>query len=145
MAEKKQLKNPLPGIVKYFKEVKSELKKVSWPSLKQIQNNTIIVLVCILIIGAFIWVLDFTFQQSFGRVINYYQADSQAAPPDYNDYGNPGDYDAGNGGGVTVDENGYLIDENGELVLGEDGEPIFVDMNASADTDGEPEADGDEQ
>ncbi len=43
----------------YFKEVKSELKKVVWPSFKQVKNNTLIVIICVLLIGAFIWVLDF--------------------------------------------------------------------------------------
>ena len=43
----------------YFKEVKSELKKVVWPSFKQVKNNTLVVIACVLIIGAFIWALDF--------------------------------------------------------------------------------------
>ncbi len=45
-------------ILNYFKEVKSELKKVVWPSFKQVKNNTLIVIICVLIIGAFIWILD---------------------------------------------------------------------------------------
>lgn len=45
-------------ILNYFKEVKSELKKVVWPSFKQVKNNTFIVIACVLIIGAFIWILD---------------------------------------------------------------------------------------
>lgn len=45
-------------VLNYFKEVKSELKKVVWPSFKQVKNNTLIVIVCVLIIGAFIWILD---------------------------------------------------------------------------------------
>ena len=40
------------------REMKSELKKVVWPSRKQMVNNTIIVLVCILIVGACIWIFD---------------------------------------------------------------------------------------
>lgn len=45
-------------ILNYFKEVKGELKKVVWPSFKQVKNNTLIVIACVLIIGAFIWILD---------------------------------------------------------------------------------------
>lgn len=56
-------------VLNYFKEVKSELKKVVWPSFKQIKNNTLIVIACVLIIGAFIWILDAVFDISLGRII----------------------------------------------------------------------------
>lgn len=45
-------------VLNYFKEVKNELKKVVWPSFKQVKNNTLVVIACVLVIGAFIWVLD---------------------------------------------------------------------------------------
>ena len=45
-------------IRKYFRDTKSELKKVSYPSLKQVRNNTIIVLLCVLIVGIFVWIFD---------------------------------------------------------------------------------------
>lgn len=57
-------------ILNYFKEVKSELKKVVWPSFKQVKNNTLIVIACVLIIGAFIWILDALFATSLGRVVD---------------------------------------------------------------------------
>ena len=51
-----------PGVFarfsKWLRELKSELKKVQWPSKKQTINNTLIVIACVLIIGAFIWVFD---------------------------------------------------------------------------------------
>lgn len=46
-------------IVRYFKDYKSEIKKIVWPGWKDIAKNTFIVLVICLIIGAFIWVVDF--------------------------------------------------------------------------------------
>ena len=58
----------------FFKEVKSELKKVTWPSFKQVKNNTLIVIACVLIIGAFIWILDAIFGLSLGKVIEKMQA-----------------------------------------------------------------------
>jgi preprotein translocase subunit SecE len=47
------------NLVKFFKEVRSELKKVIWPSRTQLRNNTFTVLACCLIVGAIIWVVDF--------------------------------------------------------------------------------------
>ena len=38
--------------------MRSELKKVVWPTKSQIVNNVIIVLVCCLIVGACIWIFD---------------------------------------------------------------------------------------
>lgn len=43
---------------KFFRELKSELKKVVWPTKSQIINNTLIVLLCVLVVGIFIWVFD---------------------------------------------------------------------------------------
>ena len=43
---------------KYFRELRSELKKVSWPTPKQVLKNTLVVLLCVLVVGIFIWVFD---------------------------------------------------------------------------------------
>lgn len=51
-------------IVKFFKEVKSEMKKVVWPSKKQVIKNTLIVIAAVVLIGVVIWALDLLF--SFG-------------------------------------------------------------------------------
>lgn len=53
--EKKKRKNP---IVKWFREMKSELKKVVWPTRKQITNNTLIVLVIVAISSVVVWAVD---------------------------------------------------------------------------------------
>ena len=46
------------AICRYFRELRSELKKVVWPTPKQVLKNTLIVAACIVAIGVFIWVLD---------------------------------------------------------------------------------------
>ncbi len=45
-------------IKKFFRELKSELKKVVWTSKDQLINNTLIVLLCVLVVGVFIWIFD---------------------------------------------------------------------------------------
>jgi len=47
------------NIVRFFKEIRTELKKVIWPTREQLVNNTITVLLATLVIGAIIWVVDF--------------------------------------------------------------------------------------
>ena len=46
-------------ICKFFRELKSELKKVSWPTAKQVAKNTLIVVVSVIVLGVFIWLFDF--------------------------------------------------------------------------------------
>jgi len=45
-------------IVRWLREMRSELKKVQWPTWKQVLKNTGIVLLCVVVIGVFIWVFD---------------------------------------------------------------------------------------
>lgn len=45
-------------ISKWFREMRSELKKVVWPSKKQVLQNTLVVLLCVLAVGVFIWIFD---------------------------------------------------------------------------------------
>ena len=42
----------------WFREMKSELKKVVWPNKKTVLKNTGTVLLCSLVIGACIWIFD---------------------------------------------------------------------------------------
>lgn len=46
------------GIVKFFKDLKGEIKKVVWPSKKKVINNTAVVLVAMCVCGIVIWGID---------------------------------------------------------------------------------------
>lgn len=46
------------NLVRFFKEVRSELKKVIWPSREQLINNTVTVLLSCIVIGGIIWIAD---------------------------------------------------------------------------------------
>ena len=45
-------------ICKYFRELKSELKKVVWSTPKQVLKNALVVVGCVLVVGVFIWLFD---------------------------------------------------------------------------------------
>ena len=55
-AAKKEIKKS------FFKEFKAELKRVSWPTPKQLVNNTIAVISIVLIVCAIVFVLDVIFE-----------------------------------------------------------------------------------
>ena len=62
MAEVKKenwFKRTCGRIARYFRELRSELKKVVWSSPKQVLKSTLIVLACVIIVGIFIWMFDF--------------------------------------------------------------------------------------
>ena len=46
----------------FFKDFKAELKKVVWPTPKQLVNNTVAVITIVLITAAIVFVLDLTFE-----------------------------------------------------------------------------------
>lgn len=48
-------------IATFFRDLKTEFKRISWPSFKQVRNNTGIVIAFIIILGLFIAVVDFLF------------------------------------------------------------------------------------
>ncbi|HHY82851.1 MAG TPA: preprotein translocase subunit SecE [Clostridiales bacterium] len=62
--EKETSKKPVvkdkkrPDIKKYFRGVISELKKVTWPSRKELINTTIVVLAFILIFAVVVGIID---------------------------------------------------------------------------------------
>lgn len=45
-------------VVRFFKDIRSELKKVIWPSKEQLVKSTVSVLLICLLIGAIIWISD---------------------------------------------------------------------------------------
>ena len=45
----------------YFKAMRAELKKVTWPTPKELFNNTVAVIVFVVIIALIVFILDFCF------------------------------------------------------------------------------------
>lgn len=60
------------GLSRYLREMKSELKKVAWPSKKQTLNNTGTVIVCVIIVGIFVWIFDGIAGQFIGALLNLF-------------------------------------------------------------------------
>jgi len=54
---KKKDKKP-NRILRWLKDMKGELKKVTWPSGKDTMKNVLIVIVCVILVGICIWVFD---------------------------------------------------------------------------------------
>ena len=46
------------GLRRWCREMRSELKKVQWPTAKETTNNTLTVIACVFVVGVFIWAFD---------------------------------------------------------------------------------------
>ena len=75
MAEKTEKKPNIfvragKGSVKFIRDTKNEIKKIVWPTPKAVFRNMGVVLVTIIVIGAFIFGLDTAFMKLLGLVMN---------------------------------------------------------------------------
>ncbi len=59
-------------VVRWFKDMRNELKKVQWPGFMQVLKNTGIVLLCVLVIGVFIWIFDALAHRIIEALINLF-------------------------------------------------------------------------
>ncbi len=59
---------------RWFREMKSELKKVVWPTKQTVVKNTGTVLLCSLLIGACIWIFDFVAISAVDMILKLFAA-----------------------------------------------------------------------
>ena len=69
-------KNQKPGlfarIARWFREMRSELKKVSWPTGKATLKNVGTVILCVLIVGVVIWLFDWLIHAVIQALLNLF-------------------------------------------------------------------------
>ena len=68
MADANVAKKKKKGMKKFFSEIKSELKKVTWPTKSQLLNNTLVILVFIAVTTAILALLDVAFFKLVGFI-----------------------------------------------------------------------------
>jgi len=76
-AEKKPnfLVRTVKRIGRWFVEMKSELKKVVWPTRKQLINNFLVVFAVVIIIGVIIGLYDWGLSSGINALIDFVQGD----------------------------------------------------------------------
>jgi preprotein translocase subunit SecE len=57
--ERIQVKNLIERLKVFFKEVRLEMSKVTWPTRAELKDSTIVVIVSCLVIAAFIGAVDY--------------------------------------------------------------------------------------
>ena len=76
-AKKDKKSEKKPGIFarigKWFRDMKSELKKVQWPTRKQTINNTLIVIACVIVVGICIALFDYVAGEAIKLLIGAFK------------------------------------------------------------------------
>ena len=57
---------------RWLKDMKGELKKITWPSGKDTFKNVLVVIVCVIIVGICIWVFDFVAKLVVEALLNLF-------------------------------------------------------------------------
>lgn len=70
MTQAKKTAPKMNPVVKYFRETRGELKKVTWPTREESQRLTLIVLAVTAAFAIFLGALDFGFSQIIGFIID---------------------------------------------------------------------------
>ncbi|CCJ34204.1 MULTISPECIES: preprotein translocase subunit SecE [Caloramator] len=58
-------------VMKYFRELKAEFKKITWPERKEVVNTTGIVLGTLAIFTLMIWIMDSVFGTLLRKILEY--------------------------------------------------------------------------
>jgi preprotein translocase subunit SecE len=56
----------------YIEGLRMEMRRVTWPSRKQVQATTVVVIVTVFLFGAFFFVVDSILNYIMGRVFSYF-------------------------------------------------------------------------
>ncbi len=64
-ADKKSSRKQSNFVSRYFRETVGELRKVTWPTRQEATSLTIVVLIVITVMSAFLGVLDFIYSRFF--------------------------------------------------------------------------------
>lgn len=61
---------PMNSLTKYYKDIKSEFKKITWPSKKEVLKSFETVLVVVAIFTLVLWVYDTVFGTALKAIIS---------------------------------------------------------------------------
>jgi len=116
MANKNEKNEKVKNNKSFFKELKAELKKVTWSTPKQLVNSTIGVIVIVIIVAIIVFVLDLTFdginKQGINRLKGIVESKNVVVEDTIdNDENN----DESEISGETSEENNNEIDEENKL------------------------------
>ena len=62
------------NMITFFSDVKTELKKSTWPSWNEVKGTTLVVIVTSFIFAFFLWMVDLMIQRVVGSIMSFFTA-----------------------------------------------------------------------
>jgi preprotein translocase subunit SecE len=59
------------GLREFLREVRNELKRVTWPSRKEVYATTVVVILTSMFFGVYLWGLDLLFSELISRMFRW--------------------------------------------------------------------------
>ena len=60
------------GVVTFYNDVRTEMKKVTTPTRKEVQATTAVVIVTVFLFGVYFFVIDFVIQHSVDKFFRFF-------------------------------------------------------------------------
>ena len=68
-----KVKDAPRNLITFYGDVKAELKKVTWPSKKEVQVTTLIVIITVFFFGIYLFVVDLFLQNVVQQIFGFFQ------------------------------------------------------------------------
>ena len=68
-ADRKSARKQQNFVARYFRETVGELRKVTWPTRQEAISLTIVVLIVVALMSAFLGILDFVYARFFVQIL----------------------------------------------------------------------------
>jgi preprotein translocase subunit SecE len=62
------------GFREFLGEVRNELKRVTWPSRKEVYATTFVVILTSIFFGTYLWVVDLALSEAVHRIFKFFGA-----------------------------------------------------------------------
>jgi preprotein translocase subunit SecE len=71
-----KIKNWAGSAKQFYLDVRSEMKKVSWPSRQEVVSTTLVVIVAVLFFGAYLGLVDVALGAGVKKLLSYFHVAS---------------------------------------------------------------------
>jgi preprotein translocase subunit SecE len=55
----------------FYNDVRTEMKKVTWPARKEVQGTTTVVIITVFLFALFFWLVDLAISNSLEKMLHY--------------------------------------------------------------------------
>jgi preprotein translocase subunit SecE len=67
------IKNWTQNAKQFYADVRSEMKKVSWPSRQEVVGTTVVVIVAVFFFGFYLGIVDYFLGMGLDRILRYFR------------------------------------------------------------------------